>query len=267
MSISIMFEDESVLFVDAVTNYTKSRTSRVSEHPVDQARVIADHVAKDNLSLAIKGVVSSADFHSEHARPSEFTDQYPYKVASEYDNPVNGVQINAGDSLLDLLPGSIRQFMTDAPEGQVTGDPFRGYSHEAARDRLNRAWDDSERLTILDYDFDIHNGRVINVRMFENCLISNLTDNEDPETGDAYYFTMQLKQVRLATVKEVEVNVSSAEVSDSAAKKDNMGNQTDGDSASGDGEISREEAQNTWNRTKREEAEEVIQAATFNLFG
>ena len=54
MSISIMFEDESVLFVDAVTNYTKSRTSRVSEHPVDQARVIADHVAKDNLSLAIK---------------------------------------------------------------------------------------------------------------------------------------------------------------------------------------------------------------------
>lgn len=268
MSISIMFEDDSVLFVDAVTNYTKSRRSRVSEHPVDQARVIADHVAKDNLSLSVKGVVSSADFHSEYARPSEYTDQYNYQVASEYNNPVDGVRIESGDSLLDLLPGSIRQFMTDDPEGQVTGDEFRGYSHESARDRLNRAWDASERLTILDYDFDIHNGRVINVRMFENCLINNLTDNEDPETGDAYYFTMQLKQVRLATIKEVEVNVSSNEVSDSAAKKDNMGNQTDGNTAGssdGENEITREEALNNWNKKKREEAYSLIESATFNV--
>lgn len=244
MSLSILFEDDTVLFIDAVTNYTKSRSSRISEHPVDKARVITDHVAKDNLALTIKGVVSSADFHSEYARPAPFNDDYQHQVASEFNNPVSEMNINSGDSLLDLLPGSIRQFMSDET-GDVTGDPFRGYSHESARDRLNKAWDDSERLTILDYDYDIHNGRVVNVRIFEDCLIQNLTDNEDVETGDAYYFTMSLKKVRFATVKEVEVNVSSSEVADAASPEANKGNQTDQDGGEEDG-VEEEEASNLW---------------------
>lgn len=235
MSISILFEDDSVLFIDAVTNYTKSRSSRISDNPVDKARVVTDHVAKDNLSFSIKGIVSSADFHSEYARPVAFTSDYQHQVASEYDNPVNPVDISSGDSLLDLLPGSLRQFMSeDTDKSQVTGDSFRGYSYESARDRLNLAWENSEVITLLDYDYDIQNGRTINVRVFENCLINNLTDNEDPETGDAYFFTMNVKQVRFATVKEVEVNVSSAEVSDAASGKSNKGNQTNQSTGDGD---------------------------------
>ena len=37
---------------------------------------------------------------------------------------------------------------------------------------------------------------------------------------------MTLKQVRLATIKEVQVNVSDKSVADAAAGKDNKGNQT-----------------------------------------
>lgn len=238
MSLSILFEDDTVLFLDAVTSYVKDRKSNISENPVDKARVVTDHVHKDNLTFNIKGIVSSADFHSEYARPSTFTDDFPFLSSSEANRSVNEVEINSGDSLLDLLPGSIRQFISEETDfSGVTGDTFRGYSHESARDRLNQAWDNSEVLTILDYDYDIHNGRTVNVRVFENCLIQTLTDTEDVETGDSYQFSMTLKEVRFANVKEVRVNVADPVVADAASGESKKGNQTgqtqgeDGDEA------------------------------------
>lgn len=266
MSLSVLFEDDTVLFLDAVTNYTKSRSSRISENPVDKARVITDHVSKDNLVMNIKGVVSSADFHSEYARPTQFVQDYQHQVASEYNQPVSELEIQSGDSLLDLLPGSIRQFMSEDTTTQgVSGDTFRGYSHEAARDRLNLAWEKSEKLTILDYDYDIHIGRTINVRVFENCLIDKLTDTEDSKTGDSYHFTMTLKKVRFATVKEVEVDVASEEVSDASAPKANKGNRTE----QGEGEedsVAKEEAKTVFGEDYRDTLRGVYDLTVGSLF-
>lgn len=266
MSLSVLFEDDTVLFLDAVTSYVKNRRSNISENPVDKARVVTDHVHKDNLNFTIKGVISSADFHSVYSKPTAYSEEFPHQVASEFTAPVNEIDIEAGDSLLDLLPGSIRQFMSEETQvTEVSGDTFRGYSHEVARDRLNQAWDNAEVLTILDYDYDIHNGRTVNVRVFENCLIQNLVDTEDVETGDAYQFSMTLKEVRFANVKEVQVNVAEPAVADSASDRSEKGNQTNQSTGGENGEsegVDVDEGDTLWQEEYRQQVLETIKLFT-----
>lgn len=232
MAISILFEDDSVLYIDAVTNYTKGHTSNITENRIDRGGVVADHISKNNVTYTLKGVVSSADFQSEYSRSANLLEDFGTQIGSEFRNPASELEISDNSSLLDLLPGSIRQFVTQ-PDDSVSGDSFRGYSHEVARDRLQRAWDNNEEITILDYNYDTQSGRSVNVRVYDRCYIQNYTDNEDAKTGDSLNFTMSLKRVRLATVKEVEVNTSDQSVSDSAAGKENKGNQTGQDETTG----------------------------------
>lgn len=238
MALALLFEDTSVLYLDAVTNFTKSYSSRLSQHPIDKSANVTHHVAKDNPTYSIKGVISAADFHNFRA-PLEGSVIGNYQ--SPVESPVSLTEIITQDSSMSMLPGSIQQFLSSTDETQVTTDNFRGYIHQAARDRLESAWENSEVISILDYDFDISTGRSSAVRLKKDLLIQNLTDNEEVMTGDSFDFTITFQKARFAFLKETDINVTAVEVADSASGETNNGNQSDG--------TVEDELLNLWNGT------------------
>ena len=231
MALAFLFEDDSVMYIDSVESYSKSYNSNIANHPIDKSAVVTDHVSRDNPSFSLKGVISAADFHSQVTRSNELMSE---NVDPAYNNPVEGAVITTTSSLLDYLPGSVQQFISSTDPTTVSVDPFRGFSHQVARERLNRAWGKAELITLLDYDQDIATGRSVSVRRVENCLIQNYTDNEDVQTGDSFEFTITLSKTRFAYLKEVDIRVTKAEVADASAGEEDKGDQTQADSNGGD---------------------------------
>lgn len=231
MALALLFENDDVLYLDTVTNYSKSRSSSISNHPVDSSATITDHVSKQNPSFSMRAIISAADFHTTFTRPLEIiegSEQNP-PVSSEYNQPVTGAVIESPSSLLDLLPGSVQQFISSQSFSSITVDPFRGYNHQIARDRLESAWDNSEIITILDYDYDISTGRSVAINLIENCLLERLEDAEDVDTGDSLTVNLTFRKVRFAYLKEVDVEITqqtSSEVADEAASESDKGDVT-----------------------------------------
>lgn len=229
MALALLFPDTSVLFLDAVVNYNKGRSSNISTHPIDSSSVITDHVSRNNPSISIRGIVSSADFHSTDQRSPELLENDDFTIDTEYNQPVDGAEIQNRSNLLDFLPGSIQQFLGTSNPSTVSVDDFRGYSHQAARDKIENAWKNSEKLTLLDYDYDTFTGRSVSVRSFSDVIIERYEDNENVETGDSLEFNLTLKKIRIAFLKEVDVQINqspAAGVADAAAGERNEGDQT-----------------------------------------
>jgi len=232
MSLAIVFEDDSVAYLDAITNYSKTRSSSISEHAVDKSALITDHVSKNNEVFSFRAVVSSADFQTTYTRPAgllEGTESNP-PLSPEANTPVRGALISNPSTLLDYLPGSIGQLLGNSITSDVALGPFRGYIHEVVRDRFNRAWENSEVVSIVDIDFDISTGRISSSRVYEDCIIERFDDVEQVDTGDALEANFTVRKVRFATIKEVDVQInqspSSSEVSDQASSAENKGDQT-----------------------------------------
>lgn len=235
MAIALLFPDSSILYCDAVTSYVKNHTSSVSNHPIDKSAFVTDHIAKDNPKYSIKGVISAADFHNPISQSPQITgDDSQHIIDPSTNVPTNELQISdPSGGMAGMLPESIRQFLTQETPVNVYSDPFRGYFHEDARSKLQRAWEKSELITILDYDYDNQHGFSISSRQYENCLITNYQDSEDPSTGDSLEFSLQFQEVRFAYVRETDVAVSSG--GPKAAQKTNRGDVTAGTSDNEEG--------------------------------
>lgn len=225
MALALLFEDDSVMYIDAVESYTKGFNSSISSHPIDNRAVITDHVAKTNPTFSIKGVISAADFQT---LPLGFEGEHFDTIQRM---PTSEAVISSISNALDFLPGSLQQFISTGPLNDVTMDEFRGYSHQAARDRLEQAWDQSEIITILDYDYDYSTGRSSSIRSIKDCLIKNYTDTEQVETGDALEFTIMFERVRFSFLKQVDVRTAQPSVSSQTAPLEDKGEQGSDDIA------------------------------------
>lgn len=243
MTIALLFPDDSVFTFDAVLSYAKSYSSNISSHPIDKSATITDHISKNNPTLTIQGIVSSADFHSPITRSYDFTSDFSNNLQN--DSPVEPITIQDNYPLESILPGFIQERVFDKKDANIAGVDFRGYLHQSARDRLTEAWEQSYTLTVLDYDYEISLGRSVSVRRYTNVVITNFTDNEDLQTGDSIELTITLEKIRYAFIKEVDIQVASAPVQDSAAKETNLGNQSNSPETS---DIESQERVNSWNR-------------------
>ncbi len=212
MALALMFEDDSVAYLDAVTTYAKSKSSNISSHPVDRSALVTDHVSKDNPVFTISAVVSAGDFQTTRTRASDLLEgsDLHTSLSPSSNLPVTGGTISAPSTLLDYLPGSVQQILGGVDTTNITLNPFRGYTHQIARDRFNRAWENSEIITILDYDYDIGTGRYAAIRVVENCILERFNDTETVDTGDSLSAEFTFRQIRYATVKEVDVEISRA---------------------------------------------------------
>lgn len=228
--LALLFPDGSTMFLDVVTNFSKARSSSISSHQVDSSSVITDHVAKQNVNLSIRAIISAADFNSSITYPEQLLNPEEAGAPRLETNPVDGAVINSVSSLLDYLPSSIQNIIGGQDNSSVTLDPFRGYSHVAARNRLQDAWDRSELITILDYDVDIATGRSVSITSIQNCIMTRFEDVEQVETGDSLVANLSFEQVRFSYIKEVDVQITqqvpSASIADEAAAEDDLGDQT-----------------------------------------
>lgn len=241
MALAILFQDTSVLYVDATTSYNKTLASNIANNPLDNSTVVADHVAKSNKTFTIQGVISSADFQETYTRSLDLLTEYGMQIPSVFNSEVNETVVGEGSSISRVFSNSIISSILGQQVPDLHMDSFRGYSHEVARDKFNAAWEASESLTLLDYNYDTYSGRTVSVRAYPNCFIENFNDNEDIQTGDSLEFTLTLKQVRFAFFTKVKVSTTGK-----TAQKSNKGKVT---SSTGDSKkTSVERASNTWNR-------------------
>ena len=106
MSITLAFENDDVVWIDAVTTFNESRSGRVTEHPVENGSVISDTIIKDAPSFSLSGIISNADLM--FGRPLDIenydgvlnqTAFYPVKISG-----------NKPGSLSKLLPESVSFF-------------------------------------------------------------------------------------------------------------------------------------------------------------
>lgn len=231
MALALLFPDTGdTLFLDVVTNYAKTKASNVSSHPIDASSLIVDHVSKANPSFSLRAVISAADFNSSITISEGLLNPEEPESPRIETSPVNGAVLTSPSQLLDYLPSSIQSILGGQDTSSVGLDPFRGYSHEEARDLLNRVWEKSELITVLDYNYDIQTGRSVSVRSYPNCLITRFEDTEDVDTGDSMVVNLTMEQARFTYLKEVDVQISqqvpSAGVADEAAAEDDLGDQT-----------------------------------------
>lgn len=243
MALALLFPDSSVMYLDAVVNYGRTASSTIASNPLDNLVNITDHVAKNNLSISIQGVVSSADFQEEYTRSFDLLGEYGTRITTNYNSSVSEASItDSGDLLGRILDNSLLSGIFGKQHGStVEMDPFRGYSHEIARDRLNKAWDQVEEITLLDYNYDNYSGRTVSIRSYEHCFIENLEDTEDAQTGDAFEFRLTLKQVRFATVQKTNVKAT-------GKKKKHKGTVTKTTTGSNTA-VSNEKRKNSWEST------------------
>ena len=234
MTLALYFpKTEDVLYLDSVTDYTKDRRSNISSFPVDSSSLITDHTSKDNPSFSIRGIISSADFNSQYV---EALDDEGNVIDPDARSLVDPLAIIDQSNLTSFLPGSVQQFLGSTNTSRVESDEFRGYLHQVARDRLERAWDETEYITVLDYDFDFQVGRSSSIRIIEDCLIESYRDSESVDSGDALQFNINLRKVRFAYLKEVDIQINrhpSSEIADEAAGESNNGDQTGAGSEGG----------------------------------
>ncbi len=226
MALALLFPDDSVLYLDAIPNYSKPHSSQVSSHPIDNSANVTDHISKNNRTFTVQGIVSSADFQREYTRSLDILQEFENQIQSEFNNPVSPSNIQDNFPLSELLPGFVPQNLFGKNEADFETDEFRGYSHETARDLLNEAWDKGYLLTLLDYDYDTNLGRTVNVRQYENLVITNFNDNENVQTGDSLEFNITFQKVRFALLKEVDINVTASDVEDAASGESNEGSQS-----------------------------------------
>lgn len=223
MALALIFPlDETVIYLDAVQVFSKSRRTRYSNHPVDKSASISDHGIKDNEVFNIRGLISSADFNNDFV---DVFDPDGNLVTSELISPTNEVLINDLESVIDFLPGSVRNLLSTQNPTNINADPFRGYRHWLARERVNRAWKDMEEIIIADYDIDYNTGASVNIDLIADCYLEDLQDTEEPDTGDAFDFSITLKKIRFSYIKEVDVQITGS-VSDASQKEVNKGDQT-----------------------------------------
>lgn len=228
MSLAIMFEDDTVVFLDAVKNYGRTKSARLTKHRIDKSGDIADHYAQDNKSFSVRGIVSSADFNVPEARGQLWIDEFSQ-------NALTGTAIEAAEASITSSAlfgtGQIESAVSNLLGVSVNGvqmDAFRGQVHELVRDKLNSAINNAQSVTLL--DMDNTNGGYL--RREADLMITRFSDDLDDQSGDALYFDLTLEQARWALITEVDVEVSvpasAAGVQDAVDKNSKKGAVTGG---------------------------------------
>lgn len=216
-------KNSDFIYLDVVTKYSQTLSSKVSQHPVDGFGVVSDHVTQENPKLKITGFLTGADFNLSKPRltPEERGFIGIDQVVVESDI-ASAITVTSEDSPTDLLPNIAGQFFTDTlPEIEgISEDRDDSYSEKALFLKLESLYINKEVLSVFEFD----DGSVVE-SFLPDVVITNLTIKESPETGDALAFDLTLEQLTFSYLIETRVPVDVAEeqqqqVAEEAAKGD-----------------------------------------------
>ncbi len=215
MSLAIKFGDNQdpnqlsgFIYFDVVTKFSKQLTGKVTSHPLDAGAKITDHYVSENPKYTIVGVISSADISG-----------IPERISVDGESPLNTsfqpepIVINDSFSgVLNFLPNTTSQFLPSNPETvSVDSTQRTDYNRqvnsliETLMSGLVYSEQDKKlrnRMTLITlYEF-------LNEILFaeaDNLVMTGFTFDEDADSGNGLFVTMQLEQVSFVTLQKTEL--------------------------------------------------------------
>ena len=202
-------QNSDFIYLDVVTKYSQTLSSKVSQHPVDGFGVVSDHITKENPKLQISGFLTGADFN--FSKPKLTPEDRGFigisQVVVESDI-ASAIRVTNENNPTNLLPDISGQFFSDTlPEVQgLSEDRGDSYSEKALFLKLESLYINKEVLSV----FEFNDGSVVE-SFLPDVVITNLTIKESTETGDALAFDLTLEQITFSYLIETRVPVDVAE--------------------------------------------------------
>jgi len=228
MSLAIKFGDvnnpstvSGFIYLDAVTQYNKSFTGRVTSHPLDAGAKVSDHFISDNPKFSIQGVISGIDFSPLSAN-LRIDGETPLNVNYE----VESVSVNNLHSDLQrILPSSILQFATTQPFTITGGGTRKNYKKEISSllERLMRGlvYNEGDKrfenvmTPITMYELE---GSIL-TDSYSDLILTSFSYVEEVDNWDALNFQMEFEQVMFVELKNVDAPKTSKRGAQTSTKK------------------------------------------------
>lgn len=218
-----------LLFLDAVTSYTKSWSGEVTEHPLELGVSVSDHYISKNPSFTVEGVFSGVDIS-----PIPWALQVDGNIPINANPPPTHITVNnLGSGLLKWLPDSITQFLPNSSPSILGAtdrrDPRRDIE-ELLETIMNGVYANEEtnkyenRMT-LSTIYETDEGQL--GKSYPNCVITGYSVNENVESGEGMFVTLNFEQVRFAESESVDAPAprKGSSTSRSVSKSKNKGSQ------------------------------------------
>lgn len=203
---------QGFIYFDAVTAYKRSFTGSVSKHPIDGGGLISDHFTRDNPVITLSAVISAVDISIKGTRISDLDGNTPINLR-QFTDPV---QIDT-DNLVRFLPNVVGQFFTPKkPDVILASQPVD--TLEQIQELLQSLFLENQVELVSLYEYENNNLRRAPKT---NLVMTSLTFNEDPESGEGLFCDITIEQVSFVNTRATQVDqeVREALVTANLAKK------------------------------------------------
>lgn len=208
-----------VISFSVIRDFDEKFQSQVTSHPVDGASDVTDHVIIQNNKFSIKGFVTNDDFLGyatiiSKPQPSVTTSvgaTVPFDTGSSLLNALEAKAINfATDYVKNLANEAISGVLNKLGIGGVlsyTTPRNPNLTATAIKEALKDVRQNSDLCQIIVEGYK-GNGNVPTT--YSNCVISDLSFDEDQDTGDGYKVSITFEQLRIVPLVMVEVKAQPA---------------------------------------------------------
>lgn len=200
MTIAVLRANGDLLWMDAITQYTKNYTGTLSAHPLEKGSVVNDHTTINNLKISLAGIISDADFNLDRPTISD-SDATNWGINNKQfvnNSPVTDtVTVTMTNTISSFLPASVTQFIV--PQTPVVTVPIitRPKFADKVKQELVTIHETAENFSLVEFK----HGSIDTI--IYNCVLVGLEFTETPESGDAVYPTMNIEQAKYVTTKTV----------------------------------------------------------------
>lgn len=207
-------EDEEYggfIYFDAVTTYSQNYRGQVTKHPVDGGSNITDHFIKENPIFTVSAVITGVDLSTGTYLIEDLDGNVPSNVFPA--PPAVNVSSTNDSVLRRFIPDSIGQFLNDSsPSIEVQQQSGREDVIEGVRDILinlmsgvkfndtTGRFDPNIQLVKL-YEFD----ETLLKRILNNLVMTNISFNENAESGYALFCDMTFEMVEFANLRRTVI--------------------------------------------------------------
>lgn len=210
MSIALKIGDEDsqvkgLIYLDAVTAYTKTLGGKVTSHPVDSGVDISDHFISNNQKFTLEGIVTNVDVTG-----------YSDLVSIDGEKPINASPrpsqptISGQDKTLKYLPSSVKQFFENTGADVYTSSTntdvlasveylFEDLLRGVYYNQVDKKWRNKMTLTTL---YEMSGNTFINAKT--DLVITDVVISETVDTGEALTLSISLEKIRRVTLEQVD---------------------------------------------------------------
>ncbi|MDL2185609.1 hypothetical protein P5706_15600 [Pseudomonas sp. ChxA] len=203
MTVAIKRRNGDLIWFDAILGWGQQYSATVTKHPIEGGGQITDHTTIDNPKLTIQGVVSDADFNM--TRPiisSHDADNYGITQKQFVNNsPVtSSPEITySASKYAKFLPEEAQKFLTQNSPTVFVPDSPKVMQSAFIENMLTTMWGETEEFELVEFQDDTIK------RVFVQCVFTNVSFAEDPDSGAALYANLSIEQVKFATSVNVKI--------------------------------------------------------------